>query len=190
MRRISGYYERKKSLLPRFCRTCLHLKPDRSHHCSVCNTCVLKMDHHCPYINNCVGFHNHKYFMTMLISGTICSVFITLTMWESLSIVWDDSEYYIGFQVAMGVAYFGNTILSIILVMFLIFHFYIIMNALTTIEFREKMSIRFDKSPYQLSRVENLKAVFGTNPLLWLIPVRQDTGEDGLKFPLARGIKH
>lgn len=30
----------------RFCEKCQIIKPDRSHHCSVCGSCVLKMDHH------------------------------------------------------------------------------------------------------------------------------------------------
>ena len=29
------------------CKKCISPKPPRSHHCSVCNKCVLKMDHHC-----------------------------------------------------------------------------------------------------------------------------------------------
>lgn len=33
----------------RFCEKCQHIKPDRAHHCSVCNVCNLKMDHHCPW---------------------------------------------------------------------------------------------------------------------------------------------
>ena len=31
-----------------WCRKCAAPKPPRSHHCSVCKACVLKMDHHCP----------------------------------------------------------------------------------------------------------------------------------------------
>jgi palmitoyltransferase len=26
---------------------CHVFKPDRCHHCSICNRCVLNMDHHC-----------------------------------------------------------------------------------------------------------------------------------------------
>lgn len=29
------------------CKKCDSPKPPRTHHCSVCNKCVLKMDHHC-----------------------------------------------------------------------------------------------------------------------------------------------
>ena len=33
----------------RSCTKCGILKPDRSHHCSICEACILKMDHHCPW---------------------------------------------------------------------------------------------------------------------------------------------
>lgn len=29
------------------CKKCIAPKPPRTHHCSVCQRCVLKMDHHC-----------------------------------------------------------------------------------------------------------------------------------------------
>ncbi|KUF90872.1 hypothetical protein AM588_10008218 [Phytophthora nicotianae] len=40
----------------RTCRKCRALKPDRTHHCSTCRRCVLKMDHHCVYINNTLEY--------------------------------------------------------------------------------------------------------------------------------------
>lgn len=33
----------------RYCEKCTQVKPDRSHHCGVCEKCILKMDHHCPW---------------------------------------------------------------------------------------------------------------------------------------------
>ncbi|XP_033757625.1 palmitoyltransferase ZDHHC16B-like [Pecten maximus] len=44
------------------CRKCIAPKPPRTHHCSVCDKCILKMDHHCPWLNNCVGFYTHRFF--------------------------------------------------------------------------------------------------------------------------------
>lgn len=33
------------------CKKCIAPKPPRTHHCSICNRCVLKMDHHCRILN-------------------------------------------------------------------------------------------------------------------------------------------
>ncbi|CAB3410081.1 unnamed protein product [Caenorhabditis bovis] len=53
------------------CVPCGGYKVPRSHHCSKCNRCCMKMDHHCPWINNCVGHRNHAYFIRFL-SAAVC----------------------------------------------------------------------------------------------------------------------
>ncbi|GAA6055471.1 hypothetical protein JCM3770_002844 [Rhodotorula araucariae] len=50
-------------------------KPERTHHCSVCQTCILKFDHHCPWIKGCVGLHNERYFLLFLCYFSVASLF-------------------------------------------------------------------------------------------------------------------
>jgi hypothetical protein len=58
-----------------YCETCRLLKPARSKHCSVCKRCVSKMDHHCIFINNCVGAQNQHYFILLLLSTAILTLY-------------------------------------------------------------------------------------------------------------------
>ena len=59
----------------RYCMKCQLAKPPRTHHCSYCGRCVMRMDHHCPWIGNCVGLYNHKIFLMFVLHATIgCSI--------------------------------------------------------------------------------------------------------------------
>lgn len=40
---------------PKWCTSCCNWKPDRAHHCSEIERCVLKMDHFCPWVGGIVG---------------------------------------------------------------------------------------------------------------------------------------
>lgn len=79
----------------RYCDKCLIIKPDRAHHCSVCGTCVLKMDHHCPWVNNCVNFTNYKYFVLFLGYGLLYCIYIALTALKYFILFWEvDKTFY------------------------------------------------------------------------------------------------
>lgn len=58
------------------CKKCELPKPQRTHHCSTCNKCVIRFDHHCPTIGNCVGLYNMKGFiLTSVYGGLQCEIF-------------------------------------------------------------------------------------------------------------------
>ncbi|CAE8690212.1 unnamed protein product, partial [Polarella glacialis] len=63
---------------PKQCPRCQGLKPPRTHHCSVCKRCVLKMDHHCPWINNCVGWNNYRYFCLFMLFLAMSCLFVVI----------------------------------------------------------------------------------------------------------------
>lgn len=72
----------------RYCDKCRLIKPDRTHHCSVCGECVLKMDHHCPWINNCVNFTNYKCFILFLGYALLYCIYVSLTSLQYFIAFW------------------------------------------------------------------------------------------------------
>src|SRR5271170_2726302 len=75
----------------RYCQKCNYMKPDRTHHCSICKRCILKMDHHCPWLGNCIGFRNYKPFVLFLVYLSlfclVCCVESAVTLWYWISYV-------------------------------------------------------------------------------------------------------
>merc|ERR1719396_148100 len=168
--------EVKKSGDRRHCKWCAKYKPDRCHHCRVCRTCILKMDHHCPWIYNCVGFNNHKYFFLLLLYTVIDLHFIAWTMIESLENSVAPSTPF----VRMFLVLFGETLagfLGILITVFWCFHIWLMLKAMTTIEFCEKQIKRtgYEASTYDRGVFGNMKAVLGENVLTWFLPFHQPT---------------
>jgi len=74
------------------CKKCNKPKPPRTHHCSICKKCVLKMDHHCPWLNNCVGYRNYRYFIGFLLWLSIATFYILCIL--SPLVLKSDSFFY------------------------------------------------------------------------------------------------
>lgn len=79
------------------CRRCVFPKPARTHHCSVCKRCVLRMDHHCPWLNNCVGLHTHRHFYLFSFFTLLGCIFVAVfglpVLYEFLVTVKDDQYF-------------------------------------------------------------------------------------------------
>jgi len=182
--------ERKSDGGFRYCKDDKLYKPDRSHHCSVCQECVLRMDHHCPWISNCVGFGNYKYFMLTVFYGMLCSAFLLGAMLPRLINVFEpiaSNRNFVQYDLPIGVAYAACALCFVALTVFFFFHIWLTLNAMTTIEYREKKNhldadvrrrfevahTKFDKGYYH-----NFNDVFGP-AYMWLLPIEADVQPDG-----------
>jgi len=183
--------EAKKTGERRHCKWCGKYKPDRCHHCRVCRTCILKMDHHCPWIYNCVGFQNYKYFFLVLFYSVVDLHLIAWSMSESVLRSWDANTPF----ATMFFLLFGETLaifLGGLITSFFVFHIWLMLQAMTTIEFCEKKMPKKEGkedhggggSVYDVGPYGNAAAVLGPNPLMWLIPVSPPLG-DGLNYVTA-----
>jgi hypothetical protein len=156
------------------CEKCGLPKPERCHHCSVCNKCHLKMDHHCPAVGNCVALRNFRSFLVMLVwsvigSGIQCGFCLLEAILDhySRSGRWIAIVYTLGSTVVAGyVGYFLSDQLHGANV-----------NQ-TTIESIGKRPLKYD-----LGKAENLRQVFGTGTFRYLIPL-PNNGMSGFEWSL------
>ena len=65
---------------PTFCSSCFTHKPDRTHHCSEVDRCVLKMDHFCPWVGGIVSETSFKYFIQFLVYAACFCIMVLTTM--------------------------------------------------------------------------------------------------------------
>ncbi|KTW25882.1 hypothetical protein T552_03156 [Pneumocystis carinii B80] len=180
---------------PRWCAICEVYKPDRAHHCSEVQRCVLKLDHFCPWVGGVIGFTRYKFFVLFIFYVTLICVFIICSCAPLIR------EYYIMNGYVPG-PWIGILALASFFTLFLgpftsIHVFYIFRNS-TTIE-----SINFyarfyllnvlydtDKSgfkranvttnpgdhPWDLGWKENWCSVMGKNWWDWFFPIKKSPG--------------
>jgi hypothetical protein len=153
------------------CKECDFIKPLRTHHCQICNTCVFHMDHHCrkvfdlltPYfvawINNCLGLENYRYFLLFilyLLMGCVYMVITIISIWNHH--LYKDHKSEMSFIVILDGA------MAVILLGFNGWNWFLAMTGLSTIEFWGNTT-RSKKEKYDFSFKnirDNLYKTFGT----------------------------
>jgi len=174
--------ERKKTGALRSCKWCASYKPDRTHHCRECNFCVLRLDHHCPWVYNCVGYRNHKYFVLVLFYAT-AELLVVITMLAHTLTVNAASHRSLSYFIIGLHGVLTAALLLLLVGGFLCFHLWLMFLAMTTLEFCEKAckNPRYDRKRYHQGLYNNVCAVLGPNPLLWLLPLSLPNG-DGISW--------
>lgn len=124
----------------RFCKKCQTPKPDRTHHCSTCKRCVLKMDHHCPWLATCLGHRNYKCFVLFLVYTTLfcyaCFASSGRWVWQFFS----DSRYLAEEFASVNVIMLAvvSGLIGVVLTGFTGWHLWLCYKGMTTIECLEK----------------------------------------------------
>ena len=179
-------YQRTPTGDIRYCQKCEVIKPDRAHHCTACNRCILKMDHHCPWINNCCAYSNYKYFILFVNYSFILCLYIVLSAGPYCVLIFTES--------ALDSNYQKYNVLALVLLclaftfstaMLGFFHIYLTLQNSSTMESSHPPLVqgKRDKYAYFIGRKRNVEAVFGCNMFLGFIPIDNRPG-NGYEFEL------
>lgn len=192
---LKMYTVRQRKSAPvayRYCLKCSCWKPDRAHHCSACQRCVLRMDHHCPWFATCIGFYNQKFFVQFLAYLTVYSGLVFATTLSILYKFFVDEQFTEGFiSLALLFLFIISVTFFIALAFFSGFSTYLIILNKTTIEIQEDKwktkkqqgyLYEFDNNNanrkkniseniFDLGNLRNWESVMGETWLSWLLPI-------------------
>ncbi|KAJ3372640.1 hypothetical protein GGF31_001662 [Allomyces arbusculus] len=188
----------------RVCLKCSSPKPERCHHCSICDRCVLKMDHHCPWLNNCVGHYNHRYFVVFLVYLSVgCLLFSVLAapyVPTALDMMAEWPESYYDRQLFI-FCYMIAVILGLVLTGMAAWHVYLLLTAQTQLEWMDRRELPDDESdpesdeedlrynPYNLGWQGNLRVFLNSPAYPWyyvLFPIPVPPLGNGFVYPTKR----
>jgi hypothetical protein len=177
---ISEYYMMK------YCKNCEVLRNNiRTHHCSVCKKCVIKMDHHCPFVYNCVGFKNQKFFILFLFYATV-SLFYFLTcmaikFYYKLTIVVPTRPSFRTYDIILFIIHgIITTPVTIAILILLLDQLRNLKTNLTIIERYKQSSLKIVSKDYGINDwrwfhdygfKNNFKEIMGDKYYEWFIPV-------------------
>ncbi|XP_062858663.1 palmitoyltransferase ZDHHC16B [Trichomycterus rosablanca] len=163
------------------CKKCIVPKPARTHHCSICNRCVLKMDHHCPWLNNCVGHFNHRYFFSFCLYMTMGCIYCSISSKEMFFQAYNAIESYYQtpppdftfeerlFHKSLLYLWVLTSSVALALAVLTTWHAMLITRGETSVERhinrrerkRLKLIGKVFRNPYHHGRINNWKILFG-----------------------------
>eukprot|EP01071_Lankesteria_metandrocarpae_P008813 Lankesteria_metandrocarpae@DN5059_c0_g1_i2.p3 len=165
------------------CEECNLVRPERTHHCSFCKRCVLRMDHHCPWVGNCIGLHNLRYFVLfnfwVALTGAyifatnmaIIIIYIIRTPTDSINGV------YLGVCLALTLM---TGMFAICAGGILAFSLFGVFKNITTVEVNYS-----SKNPYDIGRLQNMESLFGPLGIQWFLPLPLNPPScDGFSYEL------
>ncbi|KAI5116582.1 hypothetical protein M0805_009225 [Coniferiporia weirii] len=120
----------------KWCRKCWAPKPERTHHCSACGRCVLKMDHHCPWLaQKCLGHWTYTAFLHFLLCVTLLSVYICVLSSRIVYMAFVN-PFLVNERTALHALFLSiyGVIFSLVVGSFLLWHVYLASTNQTTIE--------------------------------------------------------
>ena len=148
----------------KICDTCYLVRPLRSTHCNICDSCIYRFDHHCPWIGTCVGKRNYPYFFIFLVllnisqvlTGGVCIAHIVLKVKKDLNDEGFKEEYDKNHITSAAV---GDVIFSLYIIIYIIltmifttgllfYHIRIVKNNMTTKEELKKLFMNPYGNPF------------------------------------------
>ncbi|KIY43777.1 zf-DHHC-domain-containing protein [Fistulina hepatica ATCC 64428] len=120
----------------KWCNKCWAPKPDRTHHCSMCGRCVLKMDHHCPWIGaRCIGHRTYPAFLHFLTCVTLLAAYITIICIFVLIAAFNEPTVIDEYSPIHALfLMFAGMVIMITIGSFLCYHIYLVSTNQTTLE--------------------------------------------------------
>ncbi|KAG1352451.1 hypothetical protein G6F62_002673 [Rhizopus arrhizus] len=203
---------------PVWCENCQLWKPDRAHHCRVCDACVLRMDHHCPWMNGCIGVANYRFYIQFLCYVSLLATWIFVTsliafiQYHGLSTFDNIALAILIMQVSdctlsiihiltIKTCYYSSGIFTVVIGSFTLSHLWLVLINRTTIENSQfqkwnknkkngliKAFTESGKNVFNQGWKENWKETMGQRPLLWFVPLQSKEMNDGVHYRVNREV--